>query len=63
MNSIPTPKYGIPPEIVEKRSLESDRCKEWSDIRRERKDSKAIGRYQRYETKKYLKKKKQLVFL
>ena len=61
MNSIPTPKYGVPPENVEKRSLSSDRYKEWFDIRRVGKISKAISKYERYETKKYLKKKKSFV--
>ena len=60
MNLIPTPKCGIPPEIVEKISLSSDHCKEWFDIRRVGKISKAIGRYERYDTKKKLKKKKKL---
>ena len=60
MNSIPTPKYGIPPKIVEKGSLSSNRYKEWFDIRCVRKVSKAINRYERYQTKKYLKKKKLL---
>ena len=63
MNSISTPTYGVPSEIVEKRSLSSDRYKEWLDIRRVGKTSKAIGRYERYETKKYLKKKKSYVIL
>ena len=60
MNSMPTSKYGIPFEIVEKKSLTSEHYREWFDIRRVRKVSKAIDRYQRFETKKYSKKKKQL---
>ena len=48
------------PKLWKKRSLSSDRYKEWFDIRCVRKVSKAINRYERYQTKKYLKKKKQL---
>ena len=59
MNSIPTLKYGVLSEIVEKRSLSSNCYKEWPNIRRVRKVSTAINRYERYQTKKYLKKKKQ----
>ena len=57
---IPTPKYGVLPKVVEKRSLSSDRYKEWLDIRLIGKISKAICRYERYQTKEYLKKIKKL---
>ena len=60
MNSIPTPKYGLSPNIVEKISLSSERYREWFDIKRLRKVSKAVARYDRYENKKYLKYKKKL---
>ena len=60
MNSIPTPKYGIPTKIVGKKSLTSEYYSKWFDNRRVRKVSEATDRYQRFETKKYSEKKKQL---
>ena len=41
MNSLPTVKYGVDPDKIEKRSLESDEFREWFDIRRLSKISKA----------------------
>ena len=58
MNSIPTIKYGIEPNTVEEKSLSSEAYKESFDICRLQKVSKATNRYTRYETKKYLSKKK-----
>ena len=58
MNSIPTIKYAIEPNTVEEKSLSSEAYKEWFDICRLQKVSKAANRYTRYETKKYLSKKK-----
>ena len=60
MNSLPTAKYGVKPDKIEKRSLESDWFREWCDIRRLSRISKAQPRYKRYQKKKYLRKKKKL---
>ena len=40
-NSLPTAKYGVEPDKIEKRSLESEWYREWFDIRRLSKISKA----------------------
>ena len=58
MNSLPTIKYGIAPDTVEEKSLSSEAYKEWFDIRRLQKVSKAANRQERYETKKYLRKRR-----
>ena len=60
MNFLPTAKYGVEPDKIEKRSLESDWFREWFDIRRLSGISKAQPRYERYQKKKYLRKKKKL---
>ena len=60
MNYLPTAKYGVDPDKIEKRSLESDWFREWFDIRRLSRISKAQPRYERYQKKKYLRKKKNL---
>ena len=60
MNSLPTAKYGVEPDKIEKRSLESDWFREWFDIKRLSRISKAQPRYERYQTKKCLRKKKKL---
>ena len=60
MNYLPTAKYGVEPDKIEKRSLESDWFREWFDIRRLSRISKAQPRYERYQKKKYLRKKKNL---
>ena len=60
MNSLPTAKYGVEPDKIEKRSLESDWFWEWFDIRRLSRISKAQPRYERYQKKQYLRKKKKL---
>ena len=52
MNSLPTAKYGVKPDKIEKRSLESDWFREWCDIRRLSRISKAQPRYKRYQKKK-----------
>ena len=57
MNFLPTAKYGVEPDKIEKRSLESDWFREWFDIRRLSKISKAQPRYERHEKKEALKKK------
>ena len=60
MNSLPTAKYGVEPDKIEKRSLESDWFREWFDIRRLSKISKPQPRYERQEKKKYSRKRKKL---
>ena len=41
MNSLPTVKYGVEPDKIEKRSLESEWFREWFDMRLLSKISKA----------------------
>ena len=60
MNSLPTAKYGVEPDKIEKRSLESDWVREWFDIRCLSRISKPQPRYERYQKKKYLREKKKL---
>ena len=60
MNSLPTAKYGAEPDKIVKRSLESDWFREWFDIRRLSRISKAQPQYERYHKKKYLRKTKKL---
>ena len=60
MNSLPTAKYGVEPDNIEKRSLESEWFRQWFDIRCLSRISKAQTRYERYQKKKYLRKKKKL---
>ena len=60
MNSLPTIKYGLEPDKIEKRSLESEWFREWFDIRRLSRISKAQPRYERYQKKGYLRKRKKL---
>ena len=60
MNSLPTAKYGVEPDKIEKRSLELDWFREWFNIRRLSRISKAQPRYERYQKKMYLRKKKKL---
>ena len=60
MNSLPTAKYGAEPDKIEKRSLESEWLREWFDMRRLSKISKAQPQYERYQKKKYLRETKKL---
>ena len=60
MNSLPSAKYSVEPDKIEKRSLESDEFREWFDIRCLSKISKVQPRYERYEKKKYLRKGRKL---
>ena len=60
MNTLHTTKYGVKPDKIEKRSLESDWFREWFDISRLSRISKAQPRYERYQKKKYIRKKKKL---
>ena len=60
MNSLPTVKYGVEPNKVEKRSLESEAYRDWFNTRRLHIVSKAHVRYERHEKSKYGRKKKKL---
>ena len=60
MNSLPTVKYGVEPNEVEEKSLESEAYREWYNIKRLSIVSKARARYERYERNKYQRKKKNL---
>ena len=60
MNFLPTANYGSEAEKIEKRSLESEWFREWFDIRRLSRISKAQPRYERYQKKRYLRKRKKL---
>ena len=60
MDSLPTVKYGVEPDKVGKKSLESEAYRDWFNIRRLHIVSKAYGRYERYEKKQYGRKKKKL---
>ena len=60
MNILPTRKYGVPPEEVEKRSLESEEYKLYYDFKRLKKVSKDAERYSRYNAKRHKKSKKKL---
>ena len=51
MNMLPTRKYRMPPEEVEKESLESEECKLDYDIKRLKKVDKDAARYSRYGKK------------
>ena len=62
MNSLPSPKYGITPNEIEKKSLLSELYREWFDIRRLGKLSKSQYRCERHERNKHQKKKKSLEF-
>ena len=59
-NSLPTIKYGLEPDKIEKRSLESEWFREWFDVRRLSRISKVQPRYERYQKKRYLRKRKKL---
>ena len=48
---LPTRKYGVPPEEVEKKSLESEECKSDYDFKCLKKVDKDAARYSRYEKK------------
>ena len=60
MNIQPTRKYGVPPNEVEKKSLESEEYKLSYDIDRIRKVDKDAARYARYDLKRDKKSKKKL---
>ena len=52
MNIFPTGKYGIPPEEVEKKSLDSEEYKLEYDFKRLKKVGKDAQRYSRYDAKR-----------
>ena len=60
MNIRPTRKYGVPPNEVEKKSIESEEYKLSYDIDRIRKVDKDAVRYARYDLKRDKKSKKKL---
>ena len=60
MNIYPTRKYGVPPEEVEKKSLESEEYKLDYDFKHLKKVDKDAERYSRYDTKRDKKSKKKL---
>ena len=60
MNIQPTRKYGVPPNEVEKKSIESEEYKLSYDIDRIRKVDKDAARYARYDLKRDKKSKKKL---
>ena len=58
INSLPSAKYGVEPDKIEKRSLESGEFKEWFDIRRLPKISKPQPRYEKYKKNEIPREKK-----
>ena len=58
MNKTNSEKYGLPPEVIEKRTLANDVFREIYDFYRMVKVSKAIDRYERYNVKIDEKKRK-----
>ena len=60
MNSLPTVKDSVEPNKVEENSLESEAYREWYNTRCLHIISKAHAPYERYEKKKYQRKKKKL---
>ena len=60
MNIQPTRKYGVPPNEVEKKSIESEEYKLSYDNDRIRKVDKDVARYARYDLKRDKKSKKKL---
>ena len=60
LNRINSEKYGLPPDIIEKKSLESEYFKEIYDFHRLVKVTKGINRYERYNEKIDKKQKRKL---
>ena len=60
LNRINSEKYGLPPDIIEKKSLESEYFKEIYDFHRLVKVTKGINRYERYNEKLDKKQKRRL---
>ena len=55
---LPTRKYGVPPEEVEKKSLESEEYKLNYDFKRLKKSNKDVAQHFRYDKKVDKRKKK-----
>ena len=60
LNRINSEKYGLPPDIIEKKSLENEYFKEIYDFHRLVKVTKGINRYERYTEKLDKKQKRKL---
>ena len=60
LNRINSEKYGLPPNVIEKKSLEDENFKEIYDFHRLVKVTKGINRYERYNEKIYKKQKRKL---
>ena len=60
LNGINSEKYGLPPDIIEKKSLEDEYFKEIYDFHRLVKVTKGINRYERYSEKLDKKQKRKL---
>ena len=60
LNRINSEKYGLPPDIIEKKSLENEYFKEIYDFHRLVKVTKGINRYEKYTEKLDRKQKKKL---
>ena len=60
LNRINSEKYGLPPDIIEKKSLENEYFKEIYDFHRLVKITKGINRYERYNEKLDKKQKRKL---
>ena len=60
LNKINSEKYGLPPDIIEKKSLENEYFKEIYDFHRLVKVTKGINRYERYTEKLDRKQKRKL---
>ena len=60
MNKTNSEKYGLPPEVIEKRTLSDNVFKEIYDFYRMVKVSKAVNRYERYNVKIAEKQKRKL---
>ena len=57
MNSLPSKKYSIAFNKIEKKSLGSEQLKEWFDMNRIEKISREVGRQERYHKNIYDRKK------
>ena len=60
MNIFPTKEYDVPPEEIDKKSLESEEDKLDYDFKRLKKVEKHAARYSRYDVKRDKKSKKEI---
>lgn len=60
MNIFPTKEYGVPPEEIDKKSLESEEDKLEYDFKHLKKVDKDAARYSRYDIKRDKKSKKEI---